>query len=158
MGKYRAKTALSLASDPKKPLRTRLVRAGEEVELTDEQAQSLREAGVLVEDEDAKDDGSTVATGAAGPDTSGATTTVASDADDLDTGNEGDGSAESTAVDLPDRPSNGASKDTWRAYLDKLSAATADELGPLEVPADATRDQMIQIGDERVAEYQDEES
>lgn len=121
MGTYKVRTALSLATDPKKPNKTRLVRAGTEVELTDEQAQGLRDAGALIEDESGEDASAQ--------------------------------EAESAEVTLPERPNNGASKDNWRTYLEQLNAVTRDELGDLSIPADATRDQMIQIGDERVAEW-----
>lgn len=60
--------------------------------------------------------------------------------------------AEEAEPVLPDRPSNGATKDTWRAYLAQLGGVTA-ELGPLEVPDNATRDEMIAIGDKRVADW-----
>jgi len=56
-------------------------------------------------------------------------------------------------LDLPERPSNGATKDAWRDYLGKLNEATKAEFGELEVPADATRDAMIAIGDARVTEW-----
>jgi hypothetical protein len=62
----------------------------------------------------------------------------------------------SEPVELPARPSNGAAKAEWAAYLVKLDEVTRDELGPLDVPADATRDQMIQIGDTRVAEWNEQ--
>lgn len=55
-------------------------------------------------------------------------------------------------VELPERPSNGATKDTWRAYLGQLGAVTS-ELGPLEVPESASRDEMIALGDKRVADW-----
>lgn len=61
-------------------------------------------------------------------------------------------------VTLPERPSNGASTETWRAYLTELSAATEEELGsPIEVPANAKRDDMIVIGDARLAEWNEED-
>jgi hypothetical protein len=66
---------------------------------------------------------------------------------------EGAGSEVAEEVELPERPSNGASKDVWRAYLVELNNATRDELGELDVPADATRDQMIALGDTRIAEW-----
>lgn len=123
--KYRVKTALSIVLNPKKPNRTVLVRAGDEVELTDEQAQGLREQGLLVEDDEATAEESTAPESAAREE-----------------------------VTLPERPSNGASKDTWRTYLEQLKAATDPEMEePLEIPADANRDQMIAIGDARVAEW-----
>lgn len=56
-------------------------------------------------------------------------------------------------VELPERPSNGATKEAWSAYLQALEVATLAELGPLNVPADAKRDDMIAIGDARVAEW-----
>lgn len=64
-------------------------------------------------------------------------------------------SAEEDDLVLPARPSNGASKEVWRKYLTTLDEATKDELDPLEVPDDATRDQMIAIGDARLAELED---
>jgi hypothetical protein len=56
-------------------------------------------------------------------------------------------------VELPARPNNGATKDTWRNYLAELNSATEGVLGPLVVPDNATRDDMIAIGDNRVAEW-----
>jgi hypothetical protein len=56
-------------------------------------------------------------------------------------------------VELPARPSNSGTKEEWRAYLVQLEAVTTDELGPLDVPADAKRDDMIRIGDQRVATW-----
>lgn len=56
-------------------------------------------------------------------------------------------------ADLPPRPSNGATKEEWRAYLVALEAATRDVLGDLSVPDDAKRDDMIALGDARVADY-----
>lgn len=56
-------------------------------------------------------------------------------------------------VELPKRPSNAASSADWRAYLTALEAATRAECGPLEVPDDAKRDDMIVIGDARVAKW-----
>lgn len=67
------------------------------------------------------------------------------------------GRAEEGEVTLPQRPSNSASKDTWRAYLHELATATdpwMDE--PLAVPDDANRDQMIAIGDQRVRDFEGE--
>lgn len=130
MSKYKVKTALSLAPDPKKPSRTRLVRAGTEVELTDEQAADLREKGVLVEDEE-----------------DGAGDEVVPAAGEVDR----------SETELPTRPSNGGTKVEWRAYLEQLKAVTDPEMDEsLEIPADATRDQMIEIGDKRVADWNEE--
>lgn len=56
-------------------------------------------------------------------------------------------------VELPARPTNSGTKEEWRAYLTALEAVTKDELGPLEVPADAKRDDMIRLGDTRVSEW-----
>lgn len=58
-------------------------------------------------------------------------------------------------VELPARPSNSASTDTWRTYLGELETATA-ELGPLHVPDDAKRDDMIAIGDARLSAWNEE--
>lgn len=62
---------------------------------------------------------------------------------------------EPEAVELPERPSNGATKEAWRTYLAALNTATKGELGDLQVPDDATRDQLIAIGDARVAEWEE---
>lgn len=59
----------------------------------------------------------------------------------------------SADVDLPARPSNGAAKDVWRGYLAELDRVTRETLDPLVVPDNATRDEMIAIGDTRVAEW-----
>lgn len=60
-------------------------------------------------------------------------------------------------VQLPQRPSNGAAKDTWRAYLTELARVTDPEMdAPLVVPEDATRDQMVAIGDQRVKDFEEE--
>jgi hypothetical protein len=56
-------------------------------------------------------------------------------------------------VALPPRPSNGATRDTWRAYLTELGRVTTPPLEPLAVPDDITRDRMIQLGDTRVREW-----
>lgn len=57
-------------------------------------------------------------------------------------------------VELPSRPSNNATKDTWRSYLVALNNATREDLdSDLEVPDNATRDEMIALGDARVAEW-----
>lgn len=67
---------------------------------------------------------------------------------------EPDDSGADEPVELPARPSNGAPKAEWVAYLQQLKAVTDPEMEePLEVPADATRDQMIQIGDARVTAW-----
>lgn len=160
MAKYRLKTATSLALDPKKPLRTRLVRMGEEVELTDEQASAFREQGILVEDDEDVETAEATApapapapTGDPQPPAEG----TAGDTEDGDgDGEPGHGSSRDD-TELPTRPSNGASKDAWRSYLEQLKAVTDPEMDePLEIPADATRDQMIAIGDQRVAEWNEE--
>lgn len=65
----------------------------------------------------------------------------------------GDAAAEAEDVELPARPTNSGTKEEWRAYLTALERVTADELGPLDVPADARRDDMIRIGDARVTEW-----
>lgn len=111
-----AVTALSLPTS--KPTRSRLVRAGTELELEGETLERLRDLGAVKPADEADDE-------------------------DTDVVEE---------VELPDRPSNGASKETWRSYLVELEEAT-EELGDLEIPDDATRDTMIQIGDARVAEW-----
>src|SRR5690349_11505579 len=70
--------------------------------------------------------------------------------------NEGSEENDATAaeeVELPVRPANSATKAEWRTYLEALSAVTSSEMEPLVIPDDATRDQMIQIGDQRVAEW-----
>lgn len=59
-------------------------------------------------------------------------------------------------VELPARPSNGGTKEAWLAYLNELEKVTADELGPLSIPEGAKRDDLIIIGDDRVAEWKDE--
>lgn len=56
------------------------------------------------------------------------------------------------SVELPQRPSNSATKDAWYDYLDALEEATPD-LGVLEVADDAKRDDLIAIGDRRVAAW-----
>lgn len=57
-------------------------------------------------------------------------------------------------VELPARPSNGATKAEWRTYLEQLAQVTDPEMEqPLQVPENATRDEMIQIGDQRVTEW-----
>jgi hypothetical protein len=56
-------------------------------------------------------------------------------------------------VQLPARPSNGATKETWQGYLDALEKVTESELGKLDVPKDAKRDELIVIGDTRVAQW-----
>jgi hypothetical protein len=56
-------------------------------------------------------------------------------------------------VALPPRPSNGATRDAWRAYLVELGRVTTPPLEPLAVPDDITRDRMIQLGDARVREW-----
>ena len=124
MTKYRTKTALSLQTDPdKKPWRTRLVLADREVEL-----------------EDGEFTQSLINRGA-----------IVSADQDESTGGQTD---ETEPVELPTRPSNGATKAEWRAYLDQLKAKTDPEMAePLVVPDNATRDEMIQIGDARVAEW-----
>jgi hypothetical protein len=64
---------------------------------------------------------------------------------------------ERSEVELPVRPSNGATKVEWRSYLEQLKAVTDPEMDEdLEIPADATRDQMIVIGDQRVADWNQE--
>lgn len=127
MAKYRLKTSASVVLGPKRPNRTKLVRAGDEVELTDEQAEGFRKAGVLVEDDDEEG----VPAGSGDPDV-----------------------PPPGQTDLPVRPSNGGTKVEWRTYLEQLKAVTDPEMDePLEIPADANRDQMIAIGDARVAEW-----
>lgn len=122
MPTYETVTAVGLHS--KKAHHSRMVRAGERIELSEEDAERLLELGAIKE---ADDDGDEV-----------------SSADD----------SEETPVELPERPSNGATKDAWRTYLAQLAAATDPEMDePLSVPDDATRDQMIQIGDARVAAW-----
>lgn len=59
---------------------------------------------------------------------------------------------ETDEVELPARPNNNATTEAWRKYLGDLGEATK-ELGPLEVPADAKRDEMVVIGDKRVADW-----
>jgi hypothetical protein len=61
-------------------------------------------------------------------------------------------------IELPTRPSNGGTKEAWRAYLAELSKVTSEnsDLEPLQVPDTATRDEMIAIGDARVAEWNEE--
>lgn len=66
---------------------------------------------------------------------------------DLPSGSDAD------AGDLPPRPSNNASAATWSNYLKALGDVTSAELGPLEVPSGTKRDEMIAIGDARVAEW-----
>ena len=125
--KYKVKTALSLAPDPKKPLRTVLYRAGSEVELTDEQAADLRERGLLDEGDEEE-----AADATAEP-------------------------VDRTETELPVRPSNGGTKAEWRTYLEQLKAVTDPEMDEdLVIPDDATRDQMIAIGDKRVADWNEE--
>jgi len=62
--------------------------------------------------------------------------------------------AEATETELPPRPSNGATKVEWRAYLVQLNEVTREDLDDdLVIPDNATRDEMIAIGDTRVAEW-----
>lgn len=56
-------------------------------------------------------------------------------------------------VDLPKRPANSASGADWRAYLAELDQVTREECGPLEVPEDAKRDDLIALGDARVQKW-----
>lgn len=58
-------------------------------------------------------------------------------------------------VVLPERPSNGANKETWFSYLHDLEAAT-EELGPIHVGSDAKRDDLIAIGDARLRAWNEE--
>jgi hypothetical protein len=70
----------------------------------------------------------------------------------VDENDEAEVPEEGEDVELPVRPSNGAPKDVWRTYLTDLGNVTR-ELGPLEVPEGATRDHMIALGDQRVADW-----
>lgn len=56
-------------------------------------------------------------------------------------------------VELPERPSNNATTEAWRAYVTQLVEVTKEELGETDVPASATRAELIQLGDTRVAEW-----
>lgn len=61
---------------------------------------------------------------------------------------------ETSTVELPVRPSNGAPKTEWRTYLERLATVTDPEMtDPLVIPDNASRDDMIRIGDQRVAEW-----
>jgi hypothetical protein len=125
MTKYRAIQSFPIPH-PNNPKRQVLVRGGDEVELPNDLV-GEHAIGVTVERLD--DEGNPVA------------------ADEQDSGSD-------SVVELPERPSNGATKVEWRDYLDRLAAVTDPEMdSPLVVPADATRDQMIQIGDQRVNDW-----
>lgn len=120
MAKYRALQAFPI-EHPGNPKRQLLVRAGDEVELADDDV-AEHAIGVSIERIDQDSD-----------------------------------AAEPAAVELPVRPSNGGTKEAWLAYLSELERVTADELGPLSIPEGARRDDLIVIGDERVAEWKDED-
>lgn len=176
MTKYIATTALSIQVDPeKRPWRTRLYRLGDVVELEGDAAKSLLdrkgirepEKGELEQDEDTEPSLTSTATidapslpvargrvaGEAPPAPAGGTTTPPGSTEGTPDEEE---TPEPEEIELPQRPSNGASKDAWRTYLGELNAVTRDELGELEVPADANRDRMIEIGDARVAAWNEE--
>jgi hypothetical protein len=135
--KHITKTALSIAPDSKKPWKTRLIRAGQEVELSGEVAESLIERGGLVDpNADKKDE-----------DVAPAATGRVADPDNPDPRDD---------VVLPERPSNGASTDSWRTYADELNRVTSTEMDPMEIPADAKRDQLIAVTDQRVKDWNED--
>ena len=157
MAKYMLINTLSLPH-PRNKKRTVLHRGGSVVDLPNEVAERGLELGAVrkLTDEEREQYAEETSTNEAD------TTEVLEKSDGLTASgggeNKGDDATTRDEVTLPERPSNGASTETWRAYLTELSAATEEELGsPIEIPANAKRDDMIVIGDARLAEWNEED-
>jgi hypothetical protein len=131
--------ALSLPH-PQNKKRVVLRHAGEVVEVDDKVGQRALEMGAAEEVEQDGDSGDL----ATELEKVAADQGVTGSVDEKGSGDSGDV--------LPARPANGAPTAKWQAYLEELQART-DDLGPIEVPEGARRDDLIRLGDERVAEW-----